>query len=211
MLRRMFWIFCGLTTGLSASAAESSCEIRVAGYEFPPYVIHADDGVRGLAPELVERLDEMLHNYCFEFVEMASRRRFEQFAAHGYDLMLFESPQWGWQDLVVDMTAVLARDRDIYVAHRRAGRDQSFFENIHERRLLGYLGYHYGFADLETDSEALETHFDILLSRSHERNLQLILLDRADVGEIAILTESFLNAQLAANPEYKQRLLISEQ
>lgn len=210
MRQSRWWLASVLCLAGSVVAEEATHEVRVAGYDFPPYVEIGDDSVSGLTLDLLERLDERLDDYHFEFMEMASRRRFRQFDAHGYDLMLFELPDWGWEEIGAEMTPVLARDSDVYVAHRREGRDQSFFDEVHERRLLGYLGYHYGFAGLETDSEHLEENFDIVLSRSHERNLQLILLDRSDVGEVAILTRSFLDSQIADNPEYRDRLLISE-
>jgi len=184
--------------------------ITVAGYDFPPFVSTVPYPPTGATLDLIESLNAVQDDYEFVFREITAKRRYEDFVEQRYDLILFEQPEWSWDGLDYQETSVLAYDAEIYIAHEREDRDQSFFDDIGQRKLIGYLGYHYGFAGLQSDARVLQEQFDITLSRNHRRNLQLILLDRPDVAEVAILTRSFLDSELATNPEYADKLLISE-
>lgn len=73
------------------------------------------------------------------------------FEAGLYDVIFFESLSWGWESLPVTATAPVLKDEEVYVALRKAGRDQSFFDNIAGRALVAISGYNYGFAGLTTD------------------------------------------------------------
>ncbi|MDX1588676.1 MAG: hypothetical protein R3296_07035 [Oleiphilaceae bacterium] len=204
---------CCLVAGLLSAAlavADNEPEtVVVGGYEFPPYVM-ATDPPSGATLDLIAALNRIQPDYRFRFREITANRRHQDFSDGRIDLLLFEQPAWSWQGRSYHATPVLAEDEELYIAHRRQERDQGFFDQLRERRIIGYLGYHYGFAGMESDERKLRENFNITLSRNHERNLQLILLDRPDVAEVAIVTRSFLEREMANAPEYRQRLLVSE-
>ncbi|TVP54590.1 MAG: amino acid ABC transporter substrate-binding protein [Halomonadaceae bacterium] len=183
--------------------------VYVGGYDFPPFVT-ASAPPAGATIDLIESLNGLQDQYQFHFQKITANRRYLDFSAHRYDLILFEQPQWGWEGLEFHQTGVIAEDDEVYVALRREGRDQEFFTALETRRLIGYLGYHYGFAGMESDVALLQQNFDITLTRNHRRNLQLILLDRPDVAEVAIVTRSFLESEMTQYPQQREQLLISE-
>ena len=75
---------------------------------------------------------------------------------------------------------------------------------------MGVMGYHYGFANFNADEEYLSRHFKILLSSDHLRNIRLILIDRPELAEVAVVTRSYLSAYLREHPEDKSKLMISD-
>lgn len=196
-------------TGSVMAADDKPQAIVVGGYDFPPFVMTTRP-YTGVTLDLIDALNRLQSDYDFRFQEITANRRYQDFTQGRIDLMLFEQPVWGWQGLDYLSTRVIARDSEVYIAHQKPGRDQSFFDELENRRLIGYLGYHYGFAGMESDERRLREQFDITLSRNHQRNLQLILLNRPDVAEVAIITRAYLHRELAASEEYRDRLLISE-
>ncbi|MDX5297708.1 MAG: transporter substrate-binding domain-containing protein [Gammaproteobacteria bacterium] len=197
-------------TGVRAEPpAETRTEVRVGGYEFPPYVMLKDGQPSGLLPDLLAAFNRLQTSHRFTFVETAPKRRYIDFSKGRIDLILFESSQWGWQHTPHLATRVFMHDEEVMVAIAKPERDARFFEQLQARKLVGILGYHYRFAGMDADENRLGKSFDILLSQDHLRNLNLILLDRPEVAEIAIVTHSFLEMFLDRHPEHRPRLMIS--
>lgn len=184
--------------------------VRIAGYRFPPFVMVKGDGHTGLTLEVIEALNAMQDQYKFEFFLTSSKRRYLDHEQGFYDAILFEDKRWKWRDRPIEGTRVLARDEEVFVAHSNRVDSEAFFENLKNKQLVGMLGYHYRFADHVTDEGFLDTKFDMLLSSSLERNLQLILLDRPSVAEVAVVPRSFLRLYLRRHPQARQHLTVSE-
>jgi ABC-type amino acid transport substrate-binding protein len=187
-----------------ASNAWAVAQVKVGGYPFPPFV----DGKAGVAFDLMEAMNLAQTDYVFVFVETSAKRRYQHLAEGRFDLMLFESQAWGWDPAAVEASQVfLSGDGEVFVARALPGRNQTYFDNVKALKLVGTLGYHYAFANFEADPLVLQQNFRITLVSDPRRALPIILNDAADV---AVVTRSFLQGYLKANPKDQPRLLVSD-
>lgn len=207
---RQGWLRAGLMAvlvlaGTPALAAE---QVRIAAVHFPPYAIKPEQDVqRGLLAQLVEALNQAQGDYQFVMRATSLKRRFKDFEQGRYDLALFENPDWKWQGIVGHRIDMGLEDAEVLVARAEPGRDQHYFDNLMDKRLALFNGYHYGFAGFNNDPQWLVEHFDAQLTYSHESNLELVLRGRADVAPI---TRSWLGAQVRKEPQLQTQLLVSE-
>jgi len=132
------------------------------------------------------------------------------FSAGRYDIIMFENIEWGWEGQPVEQSNVFMTGGEVYIAYNRQERDQHFFDDMASKRMVGILGYHYGFANFNADESYLSEHFNVLLSTDHLRNIRLILANRPELAEIAVVTRSFLGQYLSDNPKHREKLLISD-
>ena len=186
--------------------------ITVGVYNFPPIAsVNAANQAEGLLGDLLNQLEAVHADLSFRIFYPSPKRRHLDFQADLYDVIFFESPKWGWSGLETSVSAPVLTDEELYVALKKPGRTLDFFDNIADHRIVAMSGYHYSFADFETDSDILQQRFDIEFSSSHSRNLQLIKADRPSVAEIAIVSRSYLQQHLSENPGDWDKLLISDQ
>lgn len=204
-LLRMLAFALLVVPGAGAGAAQV---VHVGGYEFPPYVESGPGGQSGLALDLVAAMNQGQDEYRFEFVPVSARRRYADLIDGRFDVMFFESPQWEWQarGLPVDFTRVILQGAEVYIAQARPGRDQSYFDSLLGKSLVGILGYHYGFAGFEGDPQVLGARYDIKLVSSHQSTIDLVLAGRRDVG---VVTQAYLSRYLAQRPVARDQLLVS--
>jgi ABC-type amino acid transport substrate-binding protein len=196
----------GLWT-VPAAAAEL---VRVGGYEFPPFV-ELDGGgqPKGLALDLVDALNKAQSRYEFRFVSTSARRRYSDIAAGNLDLIFFESPEWEWaaKGAAVDFSNVFLQGGEVYITPAKPGRGQEYFADLKGKRLVGILGYHYGFANFVSDPEVLTRDWGMKLVNNHRSSIEMVLADRMD---LAVVTDAYLWAYLARNPGAKEKLLVSD-
>lgn len=192
-------------------AAQAKTVITVGAYHFPP-VAEVDENhqPQGLLANLVQRLEAVHDDIDIQIFHTSPRRRHLDFDAGLYDVIFFESPDWGWANRDITFSRPILTDEDFYVALRKPGRDLDFFEDIRNRQLIAMSGYHYGFADLENNPKTLQDNFNIEFSDSHSRNLKLIKADRPSVAEVAIISRAYLQRHLSEQPEDWRQLLISD-
>lgn len=196
----------GFATGVS-----SETEITVGVYDFPPLAaVHENTKVEGLLGELLTELETADRDITFRIVHTSPKRRHLDFEAGLYDVIFFESLDWGWESRPVAATRPILMDEDVYVALDKPGRDQSFFDNVADRAIVAISGYHYGFAGLSTDNADLEERFRIEFSHSHDRNLNLIKADRPSLAEVAIINRSYIQMHLEQHPEDRGLFLVSD-
>lgn len=183
-------------------------EVRVGAYHFPPYAIKPESAQpAGLLPELLDVLNGVQSDYRFALTPTAAMRRYRDLESRRYDLILFESPEWGWQDTPHAALDLHLEDAEVYVALNAPGRDQTYFDSLQGKRMALYSGYHYGFAGFNADQQFLAREFGALLTYSHDSNLSMILRQRA---EIAVITRSYLNMYLQRHPAQAKAFLVSE-
>src|SRR5690625_1505200 len=184
--------------------------VVVGGYAFPPYVELAPDGeISGLTLDLITDWNDQQDEFRFEFFLTSPARRFSDFMDGNYDLILFESPGWGWSSrgLPIIASQVFLTDADVFIARKADGRGQSYFETLHDKSIAAMLGYHYAFAGFETDPARLAETFDIVLVNGNLAGMHLVLEERVDT---AIVTESYLKCFLAEQLEAREELLVAE-
>lgn len=214
IFRRIALLTCLGLCGLAAPAltpipapAQAADTIRIGGYPFPPFVEVIDGQPGGLTLDLIAAANKAQTRYRLEFVPIAAEQRYAGLEGSGFDLILFESPDWGWPREKIAAAATLHEGSEIYVALAQPGRGQGYFANLAERRIAIVGGFHYGFAGMETNGAALARRFDILETAEPGDSLQAVLDGEA---EIAVLNDVFLKRLLAEVPEMKDTLLIGE-
>lgn len=181
--------------------------IKVGAYNFPPYVIQAEsERPQGLLPELLAALNQQQSDYYFELLPTSGTRRYRDFENARFDIMLFESPTWGWQDIAMHTLDLQVEDAEIYVAKAQPGRGQEYFDQFKGKRLALYNGYHYAFANFNADPQYLTREFSAHLSYSHESNLLMVQRGRMD---ITIVARSYLHDFERMYPELRGQFLRS--
>ncbi|MBK3732937.1 transporter substrate-binding domain-containing protein [Azospirillum brasilense] len=201
----------GLPSSGLAATADSPADpvavpvtVKVGAYEFPPYVTESGGGV---TQALLDLLNAEQTVFRFELVRTSPQRRYEDMERGRFDLMAFESLAWGWKGRPVDASRVYLRDAEVFVAKAGPGMDQSYFDRLDDKTILGRLGYHYAFAGMTADPEILEKRFNTRLTVTHEGNVRSVAAGRA---ALAIVTRSFLAQFLKANPDMAPQLLVSD-
>ncbi len=187
--------------------AEPVQTVRVLGYVFPPFV-NADTRT-GLTLDLIELLNQHQQRFQFSFQLTTPNRRYVSFERKQADMVLFEMPEWGWKERSIKPVAssVLLQDGERYISRAQPDRDQQFFDQIGNKRIAIFQGYHYGFAGFNTDGRWLNQHFNVLITDKHEQLISLVTRERVDVS---VITQAYLRSQIKQNPELAETLLISD-
>lgn len=202
---------CLAILGTTPALAMENTHIRLGVYNFPPVaMVGHQKQASGLLGDLLDELKREHQSLSFQIVHTSPKRRHLDFRSGLFDVMFFEDPGWGWTSEAVEISRPVLKDEDIYVALNKTNRDQSFFDQIGERRIAAIAGYHYGFANLETDSDQLRKKFDIQLSHSHQRNIDLIKADRPSLAGVAVVSRSFLHTYFSRFPDQRGKFLISD-
>lgn len=182
--------------------------VKVGAYHFPPYVSKPEsEAPQGLLPDLLATLNAQQSDYQFVLVPTSVTRRFRDFQSARYDLIMFESPTWGWQNTPHETFDLQVQDAEVYVAKAAAGRGQEYFSQFSGKRLALYNGYHYGFAQFNADPEYLAKQFNAVLTYSHDSKLLMVLRERAD---LTVVTRSYLHRYLLRYPEQRTQMLVSD-
>ena len=181
--------------------------VNVGGYMFPPFVETKSGNPQGLTIDLIELLNHQQTEFDFQFVLTSPKRRFHDFRRKAIDVLFFESKQWGWQDHPISASKVFLKGGEVYITKNVDNKDQSYFNNLTNKTLAGILGYHYKFADFESNEIILKQKFNIKLASNPKTIINQILSRQSDIG---IVTRSYLAKAMVNNPSYKDKLLVSE-
>ena len=183
-------------------------EVRVGAAHFPPYTVRPERGAHtGLLPQLLEALNTLQNDYRFVLVPMSIPRRFRDFAQGRVDVVMFENPAWGWQGIPHTAIDMGLEDAELFVAKQQPNRQQSYFDDLSDKRLALFSGYHYAFSGFNPSPKFLAHTYKATMTYSHESNLLMVLRERVD---IALITRSNLTELLSRNPQIKARVLVSE-
>ena len=168
------WVLLGLMFS-AVCAVQAAEDVRVGAYHFPPYVVKPEgDHVGGLLPELLQALNQLQSDYRFTLVATSAMRRYRDLQNGRFDLILFDSPGWGWPGIAHAALDLHIIDAEVYVARLQPGRDEHYFDNLNGKRMALYSGYHYGFAGFNADQEQLRQTFQAVLTYSHDSNLLMV-------------------------------------
>ncbi|KPW08037.1 MULTISPECIES: substrate-binding periplasmic protein [Pseudomonas syringae group genomosp. 2] len=193
---------------MATSQVYSAQVVRVAAVHFPPYMVRPEKGEdAGLLPKLIDALNAEQDDYEFVMIPTSVPRRFRDFAEGRFDVAIFENPDWGWKDIAHETVDLGLEDAEVYVARRVEGRDQNYFDDLSDKRLALFSGYHYGFANFNTDQKYLSEHFNVTSTYSHDSNLLMVVRNRADIAPV---TRSYLIGFMAHNKDEAAQLMVSE-
>lgn len=139
---------------MATSQVYAAQVVRVAAVHFPPYMVRPEKGEdAGLLPKLIDALNAEQDDYEFVMIPTSVPRRFRDFAEGRFDVAIFENPDWGWKDIAHETVDLGLEDAEVYVARRVEGRDQNYFDDLSDKRLALFSGYHYGFANFNPDQK----------------------------------------------------------
>ncbi|MGL4317472.1 MAG: substrate-binding periplasmic protein [Pseudomonas sp.] len=186
---------------------QAAQDVLIAAVQFPPYVIKPEKDVQqGLLAELVGSFNRIQGDYRFKLRATSLNRRFDDFRKGRVDIVIFENPDWDWQGIAGSRIDLGLEDSEIFIARAEPGRGQDYFDNLMDKRMALFNGYHYGFAGFNNEPDWLTHNFKATITYSHESNLNLVLRGRADVAPI---TRSWLAGNLREHPELQKQLLVS--
>lgn len=203
-------IILSLVFGLLLGAAIRSAQamtVQVMAYVFPPFL--NGDLKSGLTPDLIAALNGVQNDYFFKLSVVSNKRRYLGFERQRLDVAFFEMPEWGWEESQAqyDVTRIVATGGERYVALKKPGRDQTYFNTIEEKNIGILFGYHYGFADYHAERDWLEAYYNVSIRHSYARLLDLTLQQRIDA---VVMNEAYLKMLMRQKPELKEKLLISD-
>lgn len=194
--------------GLTAGQVAAEQVVTVGAAYFPPYVVKREQALHpGLLPQLLDALNQLQDDYRFVNRPTAIARRFADLKEGRNDMAWFENPAWGWQGIDHNVVDMGLEDFEVFVARSDGGRDQGYFEELQNKRLALYNGYHYAFAGFNATPDFLRKNFNATLTYSHDSNLLMVLHDRVD---IAAVTRSYIDDFLQRHSQYAGQLLISQ-
>jgi ABC-type amino acid transport substrate-binding protein len=200
--------FIGLTACLYSALLPAANEVKVAQVEFPPYVFkHESQENPSLLVLLVDALNKAQQDYRFVLVPTSLKRRFDDLQRGRVDLAIFENPAWGWQNIAHAAWDMGLEDAEVFVARQLPGRGQEYFDSLQGKRLALFHGFHYAFANFNSNPAFLASTFNASLSHSHDGNLLMALNERAN---IALVTRSYVRDFLRRYPEHQGQLLVSD-
>ncbi len=181
-------------------------EIKVGAYLFAPFIKTKQNKPLGLTPDLIHLLNQQQSDFHFTLVHTSPKRRYMDFDRHLFDALFFESKKWGWQEKAVVASDVFLHGGEVYITAKSLLKDQSFFQALEKKTLLGILGYHYGFADFNADESWLKAHYNIDLVNHPSTLINQILAKKSQIG---IVTESYLYSRFKQDPTLKSKILTS--
>lgn len=193
---------------MSAQSAYSKPIVKVAGYQFAPYMSQSNDGLyTGLSIDVVQALNGIQSEVQFEFVATSITNRYKAYNMKRYDMILFESPIWGWRNIEHEFVPLNIHDGELFIALKDKAIEQAYFDNIGSKVLSLVKGYHYAFAQWQVDPKQLNAKYDIQFVSSNKASIVSVLRGRADIAPV---TWSYLQFYLAQYPEVASKLLVSE-
>ncbi len=181
--------------------------VKVGGYLFPPFVEMNKGEYTGITLDMIKEMNAFQNKFQFNFHPTSSKRRYDSFKNKDFNMIIFESKDWGWMNLPIDSSKVFLRGGEVYIALSKPGRGQDFFSDFENKTMVGILGYHYGFANFNSDEKFLKKKFKINLVTINDNTIKLILLGRYD---ISVVTKSHLQKHFFNDPTIKKKLIISE-
>ena len=187
-------------------AVSAKTTIKVGAYNYPPFVEWRNGKPHGLINDFVRILNNNQTKYEFIIVETTSNRRYYDLENKFYDIIFFENILWSWDKSKVQVSKIFLQGGEVFIAKKVAGRDQSYFNDIKNKRIRAYHGYHYAFLDFSTDPKDLKK-WNVELTQSHDGNIQAVIEDRAD---LAMITLDYLKVLFKKNPSLKQEIIVSK-
>ncbi len=180
--------------------------IKVGVYEFPPYVFVGEKAT-GITVDMIGLMNKFQKDYQFEVVTTTPQRRYKDFDNKKFDMLLFESKGWGWLKYPVAGSLAFLKGAEHYVALKKPGRGQAFFGDFKNKKMIGMLGYHYGFARFHAEADYLKKNYNMTLTDNQQTNLDLILNKR---GDIAVMSKAYLNYYFKKHPKQQAKFLVSD-
>ena len=181
--------------------------VKVGAYHFPPFVEVDKTNVDGITKKFILEMNKLQKKYEFEFFLTSPKRRYYDFDQKKFDLIMFEDIKWGWKKKDIVASKVFLKGGEVYITKAASNKDQSYFDNFKNKYIAIIKGYHYGFANFNSDEKYLRDNFKVQFSSYHEGNIMKVIFERADISVVNLcyLRQFFLNY-----PEKRNQIMVSE-
>ncbi|ETR72062.1 MAG: amino acid ABC transporter periplasmic protein [Candidatus Magnetoglobus multicellularis str. Araruama] len=186
MFKHIISMIISIIIGIQCIQADEGRVVKVGGYHFPPFVVDDHEAAQGISIDFIHLLNNIQQKYTFDFFLTSSKRRFNHFNHGKYDMILFESIDWGWKNRNVDASIVYFEGGSKYITRAEPGKDQSYFNSFNGKSILLIHGYHYGFCNYQTDEQYLKKNFNASLTSTHEGNIRSVIRGRADMTVVIL-------------------------
>jgi ABC-type amino acid transport substrate-binding protein len=179
--------------------------VKVGGYQFEPFV----EGTGGLSVAFARFLSEQQNLYRFEFMEIPARRRYELLMSGKIDMIFFELPLWGWNEVAdhIVTSTPLIRGSEVFVARRDHPLGREVFDALHKRRIALTFGYHYAFAGLTADPDDIRARFNVVFAQQQLYTLRHLVSGNAD---LAVLNDMFVARQMETDGALSDVIRVGE-
>ncbi|XGC81096.1 substrate-binding periplasmic protein [Bdellovibrio bacteriovorus] len=181
--------------------------VKVGGYVFPPYVVDNNGKYNGLSLDLLQLLNQKQKKFHFSFILTSATRRYQDFNEKKYDVIFFESINWGWKPEQVTSSKIFQYGGEVFITHKGPGKNQAYFRTLKGKTIKATYGFHYAFLNYSTDASAM-AGYNIELTNSQEANIRAVRNNRAD---LAIVTKEHLALYMKQHPDAKDELFISSE
>ncbi len=204
---RLLTLFLFLTAIASPLIARE--QVKIGAAHFLPFIdARRGNPVGGAITDLVVALNQVQSDFQFTIVKTSPEYRHAEFKRGLHDASMFDSIDWGWDKTMVDASRPYLKGGEVYITLAIPGRDDSFFSKFEEKIMIGMAGYHYAFADYNADAEFLRKNYKMRFTKSNAGSVKMVLAGNR--GDIAVVSQSFINQYLSKNPKDRQKILISK-
>lgn len=186
--------------------ANQPTPISVGAYEFPPFFEINGGTYSGITPLLVKAFNEAQDDYIFELTLTSPKRRYIDFERGRIQMLFFEDPKWGWKGYPIATSKEFLKGGEVFIAKKNRATNPAIFKNIEQRRIAAMLGYHYRFADWNSDTKALKKRFNIRLLSHSSAIVKQVIRGKVEIG---IVSKAFLDRELYRNPNLQKKLTTS--
>lgn len=199
----LIWAICSHSLALDV--------IYVGLYNFPPYAEITDTKAQGAAVDLIHLLNDKLVKSDIELRPYftSPKRRYQDYEENKFDYIFFESEKWGWEKYNLSVSPIIAMGGEKYLSlktNKNIYSQKDLQKSLKDKKIAVILGYHYGFAELESNEEELKRKYNIIFTNDHSKNIDLVLKGRAD---LAIITESYFKMKSDINQDLTSKLKLS--
>lgn len=183
--------------------------VTVASDDWPPLLTkgpNPDDTPVGFIADFFKYANAIQSKFDFEVVVMPFPRIQREVAHGNVDVVAMKNLAW-MGDLDLTSSDPVLHSGDVYIALDKPGRTQAFFQAKRERHWVGVNGYHYGFANFNSDVDFLSKNFKIQLVTDNASVIHMILRGR---GEAGVVPETVLTHFIESERVEKGALLIGD-
>lgn len=171
----------------------------------PPYLL--ENHSKGAGPDIIHALNLIQEQFIFKLVPVPIKRRTQSLYEGWVDIIMWDNPNWGWNDNELESSQTLLHAKDVFIALVDKYQSQDIFNDLTNVRLAMVHGYHYKFVNYETDPVKLNKKFNITLVRTEADTINILLSGRVDM---AITSNAALAWYFKQYPEHKSKILISD-
>ena len=95
-----------------------------------------DEGLfQGFTIDLISAFNELQTDVNFQFVNTSIENRYQAYEIGRFDMMIFESPIWGWKNFSTTFIPLDIIDGEVFITLRDNNKNQSYFSSFDGKSL----------------------------------------------------------------------------